>query len=223
MPDFSDYKLIRSARRTLSIQITRDGEIIVKAPYFVPSGMIRNYVSEKRDWIVKHATAIRKMPVKRTDGINEGDEFLYLGKQYRLRVTSSGSITVTDTLNVPGAVMFRANKELTVWYMKQAKEIITQRINEYSDLMQTGYKTVTFSDTSSKWGSCSHDNRLQFSWRLVMAPMTVIDYVCVHELAHTKEKNHGRGFWKLVGVYKPAYRQYVKWLKENSRLLHSVI
>jgi predicted metal-dependent hydrolase len=85
--------------------------------------------------------------------------------------------------------------------------------------MNATHSGLMFSDTKSKWGTCMHDNRLQFNWRLVMAPRMVLDYVVIHELAHTKEKNHGRNFWAKVRAFTPAYRQHRKWLTDNAHLL----
>jgi len=141
---------------------------------------------------------------------------------YKLKVGNYKNIHIdppTDGLNFPNFLIFRAKKELDSWYIKQAKEIITKRVEHYSKIMQTSYKNISFSDTKSKWGSCGPDNALQFNWRLIMAPPLVTDYVIVHELAHTIEKNHSRDFWKKVELYKPAYRQYRKWLETNSHRL----
>jgi predicted metal-dependent hydrolase len=221
--DEIDFHLERAHRRTLTLHITRDGEVVVKAPYLMPEFMIRRFVSEKRDWISKHLQSIKKNQVKKVEQLAEGVEISYLGKIYPLHITQSDKISVTDRFNVPRGIMFRAKKELTNWYIKQAKQIITERVDHYAELMRLEYKSISYSDTRSKWGTCFVDNRLQFNWRLVMAPITVIDYVCVHELAHTREKNHRREFWKIVATYKPAYKQYIKWLRDNSPRLHAVL
>lgn len=88
-----------------------------------------------------------------------------------------------------------------------------------SKKMNTKYKSIRFSDTFSKWGTCFPDNSLQSNWRLIMTPITVINYVVVHELAHTTEKNHGSRFWNKVSLYTPAYKQHRKWLDKNKHLL----
>jgi len=119
-------------------------------------------------------------------------------------------------------LLFRGKTELTNWYIQEAKRRITERVDFFSQRMNTTYRRISFSDTSSKWGSCFPDNALQFNWRLVMAPIIVIDYVVVHELAHTTEKNHGPKFWRIVASQKPAYKQHIQWLKENSNKLQMV-
>lgn len=124
-----------------------------------------------------------------------------------------------NTLLFPQPALFRAQKELTGWYVREARAIITKRVQFYAKQMHTSYLDLTFSDTRSQWGSCSSDNKLQFSWRLIMAPLLVIDYVVIHELAHTKEKNHSWAFWSKVRYFKPTYRLQKQWLDSNGVLL----
>ena len=102
----------------------------------------------------------------------------------------------------------------------QGKNILSEQVKSYALQMKAEYKEITFSDTKSQWGRCTHDNRLQFSWRLVMAPMLVINYVIIHELSHTFEKNHTQMFWMKVRNFNPSYRQQIKWLKEHGASLH---
>jgi len=184
---------------------------------------IKRFLSEKREWIDKYVEMAKKTKPLKRQTYQDGDEFMYLGKLYPLRFGRTQSITVTDTINIPSAIAFRVRKELADWYLGQAKTIITERVTHYSKVMNVEFVSIKFSDTSSKWGSCTHDNRLQFNWRLIMAPVLIIDYVVVHELAHTLHKNHSRKFWLEVARYKPAYKQYIKWLRDNARTLHTVL
>lgn len=216
MDKIPDFTLIRSRRKSVSIEITPQAKIIIRAPIQISIEHIKKFVNEKRDWIENFMAKMQKHKVKQ---YTEGEEFLYLGNVHKLHIGNYRHIHVDSTLNFPNFLLFRIKKEIASWYMKQAKEIITGRTSHYSKVMQTRYKIITFSDTSSKWGSCTPENNLQFNWRLIMAPLLVIDYVVVHELVHTLEKNHSRKFWSKVELYKPAYRQYRKWLKENSHRL----
>jgi predicted metal-dependent hydrolase len=223
MDGIPKFQITRSNRQSISLQISHNGELIVKAPYLVPKFVIERFITTKRDWIHTHMDLATKYNPKNKSTVTVGDEYSFLGKEYLIQTGSGKEITLTQTLNIPKFLMFRANVELTQWYISQAKNIITDRVKYQNTIMKTDYRRITYSDTISKWGSCGADNSLQFNWRLVMAPLVVIDYVVVHELAHTKEKNHGRKFWDIVSRYKPAYRQYVKWLKTNSYKLHSVL
>lgn len=214
------FTLIRSLRRTLSVQINQEGELTVKAPYFLPTILINRFVYERMGWINKHLAKFKNTPIRRKKDYTDGEKFMYQGKIYPLHIGDYKKISITDKFNFPEFLTFRIRKEIKDWYLREAKTVITQRVDYWRDTMNTRYAHIRFSDTSSKWGSCSVNNHLQFNWRLIMAPLLVIDYVVVHELAHTVEKNHSRKFWNTVGFYKPAYRQYRKWLRENSHYLH---
>ncbi len=213
-------KIIRANRKTLSLQISSGGELIIKAPFFMPDMIIKHFVKQKEDWILK---ALKKFEgrgkVEKT--YQEGEEFLFLGDVYKLHIGDFKEIDAKDgVLEFPEFMKFRIKKELTNWYIKHAKDMISERVEYMSKKMGTQYKKIRFSDTLSKWGSCFPDNSLQFNWRLIMTPITVINYVVVHELVHTKEKHHQDGFWRKVRLYTPAYKQYKKWLDQNKHLLN---
>ena len=214
------FELIRQHRRSISIHIDHFGNIVVKAPYLIPRFLISRFVGEKKEWINKKLKHTGK-PLDIKKGSDKND-YLFLGSSYKLEIGDFKKIEVADTIHYPKFLSFRAEKELKEWYISQAKEVISKRVKYYAAILETTYKSISFSDTSSKWGSCSADNALQFNWRLVMSPILVLDYVVVHELVHTREKNHSHDFWIAVAKYKPAYKQYIKWLKENSFRLHPV-
>ncbi len=234
--DIPQPTIIRSSRSTLSLQITARGEVIVKAPRLIPTFLIRQFVRDKEDWIRASLAKIEKHTVQKKQYV-EGEEFWYLGKIYTLKLGNFTEISISDTkersfdslhslrmteqntLYFPKALLFRAKKELENWYIRKAKEKITQRVQYQSEQMGREYTRLLFSDTSSKWGTCFPDNSLQFNWRLIMAPLVVLDYVVIHELAHTKEKNHGERFWKLVEKYTPAYKSHRRWLNNHAHLL----
>lgn len=211
-------KIIRTARSSIGIQITNKGEIIVHAPLLTPGFLIDRFINEKKEWITKTVVKVQQRQIKNKI-YQEGETFLYLGKTYSLHFGSYTEISLSNVLQFPLGLQFRIEKELTTWYMHQAKTKITERVRYHAEKMETNYGQLLFSDTSSKWGTCTHENNLQFNWRLIMAPLMVLDYVVIHELAHTKEKNHQSSFWRLVGRYTPAYRQHRKWLANNGHLL----
>lgn len=209
-------KIIRSVRKTMSLHISSQGELVVKAPFFIPEKLINLFIKEKENWIFKTMQKVKKVQNKT---YQEGEEFLYLGDKYKLHIGNYKDISINGSLNFPNFMMFRAQKELTNWYIKEAKKLITSQVDYFSKKMGTKYKNIRFSDTSSKWGTCFPDNSLQFNWRLIMAPLMVLNYVVIHELAHTVEKNHGSRFWAKVDLYTPAYKQHRKWLNNNRHLL----
>jgi predicted metal-dependent hydrolase len=222
--DISQIQIKRSARKNLSIKIGTDGAVIVSAPRFFPEFMIRRFVASQKQWIEKQLEKVKLPKRTQKNGIGEGDIFLLFGQEYTLQYASLTELQWHDgTLMAPRAYAIRIQKELTAFYTKKAREVIKKAVERTAQEMKTEYQDIYFSDTSSKWGSCSHDNILQFNWRLVMAPMMVIQYVVVHELAHTIEKNHSKAFWDIVGRYMPSYKQQRKWLKTHGSLLATMI
>lgn len=212
--------IVRSPRRSIALQIQPDGSVLVRAPRFILNFQINRFIEEHADWIEKHVGVLEKSGKKKRQFI-EGEEFLYMGKTHILTLGPSRTIETKDErLYFPKFLAFRMQKELTEWYQKQAQDIISERVAFHAKSMGVSYSTIYFSDTKSKWGSCSHDDKLQFNWRLIMAPYIVINYVVVHELSHIREKNHSRAFWKIVEMHNPSYRQQIKWLKTNGHSLH---
>lgn len=219
MVDLSTISIIRSNRRSIALHVTKEGEIIVRAPYLIPKFIIKQFMNKHIEWIEKQYEQSKKTTIQK-----ENNEYLYLGKKLSFTPGNYSSIKIIENkLLFPQGLLFRKEKELKKWYIQQAKENITNHVITFSNQMKTNYKSVTFSDTRSQWGRCTHDNRLQFSWRLIMAPQLVINYVVIHELAHTMEKNHTQLFWMKVRNINPSFKQQIKWLKENGKFIHSII
>ncbi len=215
-----DTIITRSLRKTISMHVLPDGTLEVKAPKLMPMLFINRFINSHMDWVEKQREKVHARPKISKREYVHGEEFLYLGKLYKLDIGKYSEIAITgDTLQFPIGLKFRTQKELSDWYIKKAKEVITDRLEKNAEEMEVTYTDMYVSDTSSKWGSCSHDNRLQFNWRLIMAPMLVLNYVIVHELSHTIHKNHSRSFWNKVRSMNPSYSQQIKWLKENGHTL----
>lgn len=212
-------EVLRSKRRSIALEVTKDGRIIVKAPRLVPTFFINQFLREKEDWITKTLAKVQKF--KKTEKkYFQGEVYLFLGKEYVLTFAPVAQIILKDNkLLFPQVLQFRIQKELAGWFIRQAAEIITRRVDYHSAKMKAQYTSLFFSDTKSKWGTCFPDNSLQFNWRLVMTPLMVLDYVVIHELVHTTEKHHQAAFWSKVRTYTPAYRQHRKWLDEHMHLL----
>lgn len=219
MPAKFDPQIVRSNRKTLTLQILPDATILVKAPMKISLRVINQFLDKHQNWIDQRLKLVEKRKVTKKQYI-EGEEYWFLGEKYQLKFGNYTQIQVHgEHLLFPVALQFRAKKELENWYIKQAKKIILIQLELYAGQMDAKYKSVTFSDTKSQWGRCTRDNRLQFCWRLVMAPILAINYVVVHELTHTTEKHHQRSFWSKVRFFNPSYRQQIKWLKENGKSL----
>ena len=102
------------------------------------------------------------------------------------------------------------------WYFAKSEKIIKQRVNRYSKLIGVNPQEIKIKDQKKRWGSCSNNGILRFNWRVAIAPMSIIDYIVVHELCHLKVKNHSPNFWKLVSLALPDYQRRRDWLKNNA-------
>ncbi|MCX8009180.1 MAG: M48 family metallopeptidase [Patescibacteria group bacterium] len=210
-------EIIRSSRKSLSIRVLPDGSLRVNAPRFASELEIHNFINKQHEWIERQRQKILTIQAKRQSRrYEDGEEFLYLGNTIRLAIGDHKAILLQgDRLCFPHFLKFRIREEIRQWFIKQAKDVIADIVRKNSQVMNVSYSSITFSDTRSKWGSCTRDNRLQFCWRLVMAPLLVIQYVVIHELVHIIEKNHSRKFWMKVALYNPSYKQQIQWLKTH--------
>lgn len=205
--------IVRSRKRsTVGIQINHDASVTVTIPYFFPKLFVNRVLKEKETWIRQKqqmvAARIASVPV---------DEYWYLGKTYKLALgkTNKELVEVSDKLYVGSTNPKFAKTYLTSWYKQQARKIIVERVQHYAKISGSIYRSVSITSAETRWGSCSSEKTLNFNWKLVMAPLPVIDYVICHELAHLKELNHSRAFWETVRKMYPLYREYRTWLKRN--------
>ena len=100
-------------------------------------------------------------------------------------------------------------------YRQAAKRYIYERVEYYIEMIGGHYSSIRIGDQKTRWGSCSNNGTLSFSWRLMLAPPHVLDYVVIHEICHLTYMDHSKNFWDLVSVYDPDYKEHRKWLKEN--------
>ena len=100
-------------------------------------------------------------------------------------------------------------------YRQAAKRYIYERVEYYIEMIGCHYSSIRIGDQKTRWGSCSNNGTLSFSWRLMLAPPRVLDYVVIHEICHLTYMDHSKNFWDLVSVYDPDYKEHRKWLKEN--------
>ncbi len=212
-------KLFRSRRRSLGLEITQDALLVVRAPHRASLEYIQNVLLKKADWILKkqaqaQARKVKNPPKKFVDGEN----FYYLGKPYLLKLVDVDTISLTDYLEFPRIFLLDAQQRLTQWYKRQASEKVKERVELYSKITGLAYSKIKISHAAKRMGSCSVNGNLNFSWRLVMAPLENMDYVVVHELIHLDERNHSRRFWNKVRAVLPDYKEKDSWLKDNFRL-----
>ena len=215
------HKLVRSKRRTIALIVERDGSLTVRAPKRAAVMDIQSFILEKQGWILRtreRFMSLKEVPKKE---YKDGDTFLYLGNMYGLSLVKpqrpalkfENGFTLGNTAQSSGERFF------TQWYKEQAYKVIAERVRVFSDQYGFVPKQVKISSARTRWGSCSPDGILNFTWRLVMAPLDVIDYVVVHELAHLRVKNHSSRFWREVERIMPEYKDRRKWLRLHGETL----
>ena len=137
--------------------------------------------------------------------------------------TDSGEVEFSDFFLVPPAHQAKRREVLRDWYIARAKEKILGRVEEHARGLGVNFGTATIVDNRYRWGSCTVNNNVSFNWRLIKAPMFVIDYVVVHELAHLMEANHTARFWGIVRTHSPTMEKARSWLKEHGQVLEEEV
>ncbi len=194
------------------------------APYHTPKWEIERFVEAKRAWIAEKISEKEKLAEEAERKFLPGEKFLYLGEWYPLEIHEPHHEEPPLRLSFGSFILHEDRieeaRDLFIdWYKKEAKERIAERIDYYShrlDLFPIGIKITS---AKSRWGSCSGEDRLSFSWKIVMASLAVIDYVLIHELVHMRERNHSKKFWDALGSILPDYKKQRAWLRENGHLL----
>jgi len=241
--DIKIDKIIKSKRKTVMMQITQDARLVVRAPKYTPDFIIKIAVQKRSEWVQKNQKKMRER-VGRVEKkqFQSNEEFLYLGQKYKLYCLSKeeegnskekfkqDSVLLKkknqkESLLFDGETFFlmsdvsNPKKEFEDWYKKRASEVIFLRVKELALKYNFSYNKIRITNARTRWGSCSSRKNLNLSWRLIMAPEVVLDYVILHELSHLREQNHGKEFWFLVEKMCPSYKEQKRWLKNNGCIL----
>ncbi len=215
-------KIIRSKRRTLALEVTRDASVILRVPKRTSMVHIEKLVYRNRFWIQKRQKIAQEKYKKfiPKEFVN-GEGFLYLGNTYRLvTVDKAPTCFLFDKeFRLSKDFVSNARQIFIDWYRKQSYKKIKERLDWYSASSGFKYNSFNITNAQKRWGSCNNNDNLYFSWRLIMAPLGVIDYVVVHELCHLEEKNHSSKFWNKVSMIIPNYQDKRQWFKNNEHLL----
>jgi predicted metal-dependent hydrolase len=204
-------------RKTVGIQVLKDATVKVSIPYFFPKFFVTKILKEKEEWI--HDARQKMLARQKEQKVN--GEYLYLGKSYPLQIRPAQKelIEVSDKMYTANFNEKYFQKYLTSWYKQQARKIIVERVNHYAKIAGLKFRSIAITTAETRWGSCSSNKTLNFNWKLIMAPVEVIDYVVTHELAHLTELNHSHAFWETVRKMYPLYREYRTWLRRYGHTL----
>ena len=223
-----DYNVIYSSRRKkLTITVERDQSVVVKAPAGTSQDKIAQLVESRKQWLYEKINYSPKYQTLVPPGkeLVNGESLLFLGRNYPIKLVD----TVTQIQFLDNAFLVPNQQDnqprdiFQSWYIQKAKENIPPRVDLYAQRLGVEYNQVKVINSKYRWGSCTPKNNLTFNWRLIKAPMFVIDYVVVHELAHLLEPNHTPRFWNIIKAQITNMEKAKQWLKDNGAILeHSL-
>ena len=213
--------LIRSHRRSVALIVNGDATLTVRAPLKMPPLEIERFLNQKRAWVARKIRQAQSRPRPSRKEFLNGEKFLYLGHEYPLQIVDGlkSGLEFSGAFRLARESQGKARSIFFHWYQYQARNILNERVKVYAQTMGLNYRAVKINDAKTRWGSCASSSNLNFTWRLIMAPLFVLDYVVVHELAHIPIKNHSRKFWEKVKMTMPQYQEAVGWLNHNGGLL----
>ncbi len=214
-------KIVFSSRKSIAIIITDAGELIVRAPINSTEKKIYDFLNLKSNWIIKKRAEMSSTyrPKLKLDGSNESISIL--GDIYKIELSSNlkNVKRVENKLFVPTN---NSTLKLKNYLVKLSRSYISKRVEEIANSHNLKYKSVTIRSSTSRWGSCGYSNSLNFTYKLIMCPPMVVDYIIIHELSHTIEKNHSAKFYKRVESIMPNYRTAEIWLKTNKSIINVI-
>jgi len=215
------YEVIRrTGRKSVSVVVDPDDGVQVVAPRQAKAGYLAGVVKRRAEWIVKKQADIDSVarPLKR-DFVN-GERYHYLGRQYELRLAKaarnlppqvklkSGRFIVTADIGRSAAKrQMVVQSALTEWVREHAATRLGERVELYADKLGLNPGQLLIRQPRKRWASCDKDGNLRFHWRLIMAPMLLVDYVVAHELCHLKHLDHSPAYWRMLRSVMPDFER----------------
>ncbi|RYG93347.1 M48 family peptidase [Loktanella sp. IMCC34160] len=213
-------ELRRSARaRRLSLRVSRlDGRVTLTLPHGVPEREGVAFIASREGWLRDHLGAMRDEHAVRLGGVVP-----FRGQALPVRAADRqrGAALRDGVLWVPDDPVTVGTRVQT-FLKAQARDALASASDRHAAALGRSYGRITLRDTRSRWGSCTSAGDLMYSWRLIMAPPEVLDYVAAHEVAHLVEMNHSAAFWAVVARLFPDHDRCRRWLRTEGDALHRV-
>ena len=211
--------------RQLTLRIDAGGRSLrVTIPPGLAHGEVNRFLKRQQDWLEERLAKLPKRPL-----VRPGIRIPLRGVPHAIvhLPERRGTVTVGRKVDGTPALFVHGEREhlprrLADFLKKQAKKDIEALVLKHTTAINKRAKSVRFRDTSSRWGSCTSDGKLSFSWRIMMAPKPVINYLVAHEVAHLRQMNHGPKFWKLCEELCPDTERCKDWLKRNGNALQAI-
>lgn len=213
-----EITLRRSARtRRFSLRVSGvDGRVTLSMPARARVAEALDFARANEDWLRK--TLARRAPVQ---SMGFGAEIPFQGRVLTLTPGAARMRLDGDVLHVPGPEA-QLGPRVAAWAKARARDRLAAASDHYAGLLGRKVARLTLRDTRSRWGSCTHQGALMFSWRLIFAPPEVLDYVAAHECAHLVEMNHSPAFWAVVERIFPDWKPCRAWLRTHGHALHAL-
>ena len=214
-----EVHLKRSARsRRFSLRVSRlDGKVTLSMPARAREGEALAFLRGQEGWLRE---TLQAMPESAVQMVGIGSAIPVEGRMLTLAKGEGRRVRIEgDTLFVPGDPA-SAGARVAAWAKVLARDRLAEASTRYAGLVGRSYATLALRDTRSRWGSCSLDGRLMYSWRLILAPPAVLDYVAAHEVAHLVEMNHSPAYWAVVSRICPGWQVHRAWLHDQGQGLH---
>ena len=216
-----EYTLVRSRRKTASIYIERDGKVSVLVPEKLTIRQVEEVLESRRKWIYQSLAEWQDLNANRIqrDYVN-GEGFLYLGRTYRLKLVSDlpEPLMLKDgyfCLRATKGTAPDADAAFREFYRVKGATRIPPRVAYFQAKMGVKSKSIKIMELKHRWASCTTNGNLNFHWKCMMAPLTIIDYIVVHELAHLIHSNHSAKFWNEVDKVMPDFQDRKNWLRDH--------
>jgi len=212
----------------VTITIERNREVIVHAPDHASDENIARIVAAKQHWIEekqRHSQKYTEHSHPPGKEFVSGESALYLGQSYRIQIVEKGAevIEFDQSFLIPASYAAHKQTAMREWYIERAKERILPRVAKQARELGVSFRQARIVDNRYRWGSCTVGDNITLNWRLIKAPIFVIDYVIIHELAHLLEPNHTPRFWNIVKTQVPSMDKARNWLREHGQLLEEDI
>lgn len=222
------HRISRRARR-LRFEVRPGNGLEVTTPPGVSVARIEAVMREKTEWITTMLVRYAQPPHSVVGApLQPGAMLPFAGGHLRLIIDASltgrrASAVMEEgvlrlAMDAPSHEALRS--ALEAWYRRQGRRVFTERVAYWNAQFGFNYGRIAIRDQKSRWGSCSRQGNLNFNWRLLLAPLAVLDYIVIHELAHLKEGNHSSRFWALVAEKCPNFREQRDWLRHHGPELH---
>lgn len=206
-----EYKIRRSRRKTLSLAIERDGSVLVRVPFGTSDSTVEDFIHRHRVWLNRKLEEYRPPLLDLSDGA----ELMLFGAPYTIG-TGRTSI-VGDRVYLPEEGREAALVRLLKRFVREVMDVFTARLARRYDFTYAG---VRISSARTRWGSCSRDGFIHYTFRIAFLPTAVVEYIAIHELCHTVRFDHSAAFWREVESCLPDWRARRNALKEHSGLMN---